>query len=79
MNNTLEEQPIQNPLSENYSLSGVNKNNLVAGKQQVPPPSNMMGNAKPIFDPAFEKKASILAGSFDQAYANETLPNESNI
>ena len=79
MNNTLEEQPIQNPLSENYSLSGVNKNNLVTGKQQVSPPSNTMGNAKPIFDPAFEKKASILAGSFDQAYVNETLPNESNI
>ena len=35
----------------------------------IPPPSNTQGNAKPLFDPAFEKKATFLAGSQDQADA----------
>lgn len=35
----------------------------------IPPPSNTQGDAKPLFDPAFEKKATFLAGSQDQADA----------
>ena len=41
----------------------------IRGGVPIPPPSNTQGNAKPLFDPAFEKKASFLAGSEDQATA----------
>ena len=81
MNNTLEEQSAYQKNSQlevapaqplaNLSLSNVNKNEQMASPTLVPPASNTMGNAKPLFDPAFEKIASTLAGSFDQAYSNE--------
>ena len=31
------------------------------------PPANVQGNAKPLFEEEFEQKASMLAGSLDQA------------
>mgnify|MGYP000114124268 CR=1 FL=1 len=69
MNNIPEETPTY-PLA-NLNLSSVDKNEQIVNPALVPPASNTMGNAKPLFDPAFEKMASTLAGSFEQAYSKE--------
>ena len=55
-------------ISADLGPGPVNVSNIRGGVP-IPPPSNTQGNAKPLFDPAFEKKASFLAGSEDQATA----------
>jgi len=44
----------------------VNTSNI-RNSSPLAPPANVQGNAKPLFKEEFEQKASMLAGSLDQA------------
>jgi len=67
-NPTVEKTPVETQLDVSpTNEDAVEQIKSEAAGEEVAAPSNTQGNAKPLFDPAFEEKANFLAGTGSQA------------